>query len=149
MTSSYLVFLLSGRVFGMKLTGALEIVPWRPARTVPLSHSYVEGLIDYRGKVYPVFNIVQRLGLSSTGPIGFTADGAARTGAGKSIILLEANSLPCGIVVDAVVRMTKLEDPPPGGAAGSDIDPQFVRGVVTENDQDVLILDFERLLHAG
>jgi hypothetical protein len=33
----------------------------------------VEGLIDYRGIVYPVFNFHQRRGLSHLGPIGFTA----------------------------------------------------------------------------
>jgi purine-binding chemotaxis protein CheW len=150
MTSSYLVFLLSGRLFGMKLTGALEILPWRPARSVPLSHPYVEGLIDYRGTVYPVFNLMRRLGLNSPGPIGFTAEETVRTGGGKSIILLEENKLPFGIVVDIVVRMAKLEDPAPGVVAGAgDIDPKFVKGVVNENDQDVVILDFERLLHAG
>jgi hypothetical protein len=33
----------------------------------------VEDLIDYRGTVYPVFNLYQWRGLSHPGPIGFTA----------------------------------------------------------------------------
>ncbi|HEY6010435.1 MAG TPA: chemotaxis protein CheW [Nitrospirota bacterium] len=151
MTSSYLVFLLSGRLFGMKLMGAIEILPWRPSRPVPLAHRYVEGLIDYRGTVYPVFNLGQRLGINSPGPIGFTAEETTRTGGGRSIILLEENRRPFGVVVDAVVRMTKLEDPALGEVSGSlpDIDPGYLKGIVSENDQDILILDFERLLHVG
>ncbi len=149
MTSSYLVFLLAGRLFGMKLQGALEILPWRPSRSVPLSYTYVEGLLDYRGTVYPVFNIGQRLGMSSPGPIGFLAGEAERTGGGQSIILLEENRAPFGIVVDSVVKMAKLEEQATRTRNTGDIDPKFVRGVVSENDQEILVLDFERLLHAG
>jgi chemotaxis signal transduction protein len=75
MTSSYLVFLLSGKLFGVRLIGALEILPWRRSRVVPLSYDHVEGLIDYRGTIYPVFNLGRQLGVSKTGPIGFTAPG--------------------------------------------------------------------------
>ena len=51
MTAGYLLFLLSGRIFGAELKGAVEIMPWRPGRRVPLSYSYIEGLIDYRGVI--------------------------------------------------------------------------------------------------
>jgi chemotaxis signal transduction protein len=42
---------------------------------VPPSYDHVEGLIDYRGTIYPVFNLGRQLGVSKTGPIGFTAPG--------------------------------------------------------------------------
>ena len=111
MMSSYLVFRLSGRLFGVKLLGAIEILPWRASRSVPLSYSYVEGLIDYRGTIYPVFNLMKRLGMSSPGPIGFTAEQQAQADAGQSIILLEENKTLFGIIVDTVVKMAKLEEP--------------------------------------
>jgi purine-binding chemotaxis protein CheW len=151
MISSYLVFSLSGRLFGVKLLGAIEILPWRGSRPVPLSYSYVEGLIDYRGTIYPVFNLLKRLGMSSPGPIGFTAEQQAQTEAGQSIILLEENKTLFGVIVDTVVKMAKLEDPGPEGASEKihGIDAKFVRGIANDNDQEILILDFERLLHAG
>jgi len=150
MMSSYLLFLLSGRLFGMKLLGAIEILPWRLARPVPLSYSYVEGLIDYRGTIYPVFNLSQRLGLSKRGPIGFTPDEKEGTEAGRSIILLEENKVPFGITVDSVVKMVKLEEPSPGaGRTTEEIDQKYVKGMTYDDDQEILILDFERLLHAG
>ena len=151
MTSSYLTFILSGRLFGVRLSGAIEILPWRKSRPVPLSYSYVEGLIDYRGTLYPVFNIAQRLGLSKAAPIGFTALEKDQPGPGQSIILLEEKSVPFGIIVDSVVKMAKLEDPSaaPAPEKMPGIEPQYVKGLVVEDDQEVMILDFERLLHAG
>jgi purine-binding chemotaxis protein CheW len=147
MISSYLIFHLAGRLFGVKLLGAIEILPWRGSRSVPLSYSYVEGLIDYRGTIYPVFNLAQQLGLSRLGPIGFTAEKKQKV-EGQNIILLEEKKAPFGIIVDGVAKMTKLEDASlaPGKAQG--IDPTYVKGIAYEDDQEIMILDFERLFHA-
>jgi len=149
MTSSYLIFLLAGRLFGVRLTGAIEILPWRRSRPVPLAYSYVEGLIDYRGAIYPVFNLTQRLGISKPGPIGFIAEENVLHGGGQSIILLEENSVFFGIIVDSVVKMTRLVDPTKTPEKTEGIDPKYVRGVAFEDEQEIMILDFERLLHAG
>jgi chemotaxis signal transduction protein len=149
MISSYLIFHLAGRLFGVKLLGAIEILPWRRSRFVPLSYSYVEGLIDYRRTIYPMFNLAQRLGLSKPGPIGFTAKETERAAAGRNIILLEENKKPFGIIVDGVAKMAKLEDATlaPGKVQG--VDPAYVKGIAYEDDQEIVILDFERLFHAG
>jgi len=149
MTTNYLLFLLSGRLFGVKLDGAIEILPWRPSRRVPLAYSYVEGLIDYRGVVYPVFNIAQQLGIAKPGPIGFTAAEPVGNRGGQSIILLEVNKNPFGIVVDSIVKMTPLAPPTTGLAKPQGVNPNFVQGLAYEDDREVMILDGERLLHAG
>jgi len=149
MMINYLVFLLSGRLFGVKLDGAIEILPWRPSRRVPLAYSYVEGLLDYRGVVYPVFNIAQQLGMVKPGPIGPTAAESVGTRSGQSIILLEVNKNPFGIVVDAVVKMAPLKSPVTGVVKPQGVDPKFVQGFAYEDDREIMILDGERLLHAG
>jgi purine-binding chemotaxis protein CheW len=149
MTSSYLLFRLSEHVFGVRLVGAIEILPWRPPRRVPLSNSYVEGLLDYRGTVYPVYNLQQRIGLGRPGPIGFTAEQQEAAEKGKSIILLEENKLPFGIVVDSVVKMVRLEEQPAPPQKIKGIDPKHVKGFVYDEDHEIMILDFERLFHAG
>ena len=148
MKSNYLLFLVAGKIFGARLIGAIEILPWRKPRTVPLSYPYVDGLIDYRGRVYPVFNLVQRLGLTRPGPIGFAAETQVQDQTSRSIILLEVNNTPFGIVVDAVVKMALMEDPSGAMVTSAPVDPQFVKAVVQEDNQDVMILDFERLFYA-
>jgi purine-binding chemotaxis protein CheW len=149
MKSSYLLFLLSGQLFGAKLVGAIEILPWRPSRRVPLSYSYVEGLLDYRGTVYPVHNLAQRLGLARPGPIGFAAAQKGPATGGQSIILLEENKVPFGIVVDSVMRMTRLDEPAVAPEKVRGVDPKYVKGFAYEEGQEIMILDFERLFHAG
>ncbi len=150
MTASYLLFLLAERVFGVKLSGAKEIFPWRRPRPVPLAYSYVEGLIDYRGTIYPVFNLEQRLGLKRTGPIGFAAkEPAVAPLKGRSIILLEEKNVPFGVIVDSVVKMASIEEPMEAPKKVQDIDPKYVKGIMKSEGQDVVIIDFERLLHAG
>jgi purine-binding chemotaxis protein CheW len=149
MTSSYLLFQLSERLFGVKLGGAIEILPWRPCRPVPLSYSYVEGLLDYRGTIYPVYNLVQRLGIGTPGPIGFTADHRIPAAKGKSIILLEERFKPFGIVADSVVKMANLEEQAAAREKVQGIDPKHVKGFVYHEDHEAVILDFERLFYAG
>ncbi len=149
MTSNYLLFRLSEHLFGVRLVGAIEILPWRAPRTVPLSNTYVEGLLDYRGMIYPVYNLQQRIGLGRPGPIGFTAEQRETTEKGKSIILLEENKVPFGIVVDSVVKMAILEEQPATPQKIKGIEPRHVKGFVYDEDHEIMILDFERLFHAG
>jgi purine-binding chemotaxis protein CheW len=147
MISSYLIFHLAGRLFGVKLLGTIEILPWRGSRPVPLSYDYVDGLIDYRGTIYPVFNLAQQLGLRRPGPIGFTAEKKHQSEC-QNIILLEKKKAPFGIIVDSVLKMIKLDDAglAPGKVPG--IDPAYIKGIAYEDDQEIMILDFERLFHA-
>jgi purine-binding chemotaxis protein CheW len=143
MKSSYLLFVLAGRLCGIRLSGAVEILPWRPTRRVPLSYAYVEGLLDYRGILYPVYALARRLGLQA--PDAGGDDG--RASGGRSIILLEEAGAPLGIVVDSVLRMMNLEEPAhPDQVQG--VDPLYVKGLSYDDNQEIMILDVERLLHA-
>ncbi len=147
MTNSYLLFTLSDRIFGVRLMGALEILGWRPPRRVPLSYSFVDGLLEYRGSIYPVYNLAQRLGIGKPGPIGFTGE-SPEAGTGQ-IILLEENKRSFGIRADSVIKMVKLEEQPATPDKIQGIDRTFVKGIVTDEDHEALILDFERLFNAG
>ena len=149
MMNGYLLFVLAGRLFGVKLAGAVEILAWHRSRGVPLSYSYVEGLLDYRGAIYPVFNLQQRLGLQQHGPIGFIAQNAELAAKGKSIILIEEKSASFGITVDNVLRMITIDDASIVPGLQQDIDPKYMTGVAAYEGQEIVILDFERLLHAG
>jgi len=150
MTSNYLLFRIAERLFGVKLQGAIEIMGWRRARPVPLAYSYIEGVMDYRGTLYPVFHLAQLLDVSRPSPIGFTAPPGDEQPKGQSIILLQEGDRPFGITVDSVVKMAKLEDPTEPPAEIKGVDPKLVKGVRTDDDdQEIILLNFERLFHAG
>ena len=150
MTSNYLLFRIAERLFGVKLQGAIEIMGWRRAGPVPLAYSYIEGVMDYRGTLYPVFHLAQLLDVSRPSPIGFTAPPGDEQPKGQSIILLQEGDRPFGITVDSVVKMAKLEDPTEPPAEIKGVDPKLVKGVRTDDDdQEIILLNFERLFHAG
>jgi chemotaxis signal transduction protein len=148
MKNNYLLFRLGERLFGMKMRGALEILPWRRSRPVPLAYSYVEGLMDYRGTIFAVFQLSQLLGLPKPGPIGFTAP-AEQQPQGRSIILLQEGDKAFGVSVDLVLKMLPLDDPEGRPPDIKGINPQLVAGVKYDDDQEIILLGFERLFHAG
>lgn len=151
MNTSYLMFSLADRVFGVRLSGAKEIFPWRKPRPVPLSYSYVVGLIDYRGKVYPVYNMELRMGLKRPGPIGFATKEPVPQEPlkNRSIILFEEKGIPIGIIVDSVLKMVSLEEPTEKPKKSEGMDPAYIRGVVKADDQDIFLIDMEKVIHAG
>ncbi len=149
MMQNFLLFRVGERIFGVRLQGAVEIVPWLQPRQVPLSYSYVEGVRDYRGTIYPIFNLAQLLGLSRPGPIGFTAPDGGGERTDSSIILLREGDSPFGITVDTVVKMAKLDDAPDEKIDVKGIDKQLVKGIRYEDDQEIILLSFERLFYAG
>lgn len=55
------------------------------------------------------------------------------------------------IIVDCVAKMTRLEESGPYEAQDTKqkIGTKHVKGIAYEDDQEILILDFERLLHAS
>jgi chemotaxis signal transduction protein len=59
------------------------------------------------------------------------------------------NKAPIGIVVDSGVKMAKLEEQAAKPRSTPEIDPNYVKGIVSENEQEILVLDFERLFHGG
>lgn len=147
MTDQYLIFVLAGTLFGIRLDGAVEIVPWRQARKVPCAYSYVEGILDYRGTIYPVFDLAPVLGLKAPGSIGFAA-AEPSGGPRESIIFLRTGKEPLGISADRVVKMTRVDEllPPPKESA---VNVQYVKGLVYDEGREIAILDFERLLFHG
>jgi chemotaxis signal transduction protein len=148
MMNNYLLFRLGERIFGVRMQGALEILPWRRSRSVPLAFSYAEGVMDYRGTLYPVYRLTQLLGLSQPGPIGFTAQ-REEPSKGRSIILLREGERPFGITVDSVVKMGLFDDAAGSGIEAKGINRQLVKSVQYEDDQEIILLNFERLFHAG
>ena len=130
MTNSYLLFTLADRLFGVRLMGAIEILGWRPARPVPLSYSFVEGLLEYRGTIYPVYNLAAAPRPRKAGAASDSPERSRKPRARAQIILLEENKMPFGIRVDSRGQDAKLEEQPAGPEKVQGIDQKFVKGIV-------------------
>lgn len=126
---------MHGRVYGVDVLGVREIVHDAPVTPLPKAPTLIEGVIDLRGRMLPIFDLGRALGGE---PV-----------AGQ-IAVLEIGGLVLGMRVASAVDVLSVEPAElqaPAGIVGAGLGP--VRGVVRRPDaQPVLVLGLEVLLEA-
>src|SRR5271156_2509811 len=65
-------FQVDSEVFALDILKVHEIIRFQPLTRVPNLPSYVEGVLNLRGKVIPVVGLRQRIGLERKEPTGTT-----------------------------------------------------------------------------
>jgi purine-binding chemotaxis protein CheW len=126
-----LLFTAGGRLFGCDIAVVREIIPARRATRLPGSPAYVLGLINLRGTVVTVIDLVARLGAG-------TAD--ARDG---SIIMVEWGTRAVGLAVDEmrdVQAVTEQTIDAAGSHAAAGLPASSVRGMARTGDNGLAVL---------
>lgn len=93
------VFKLMEHEFGMDITKVLEILNYEEVRPVPNVLDYVEGIINVRGTVYPIFNLRKRLNMELTQEMSET-----------KFILLNLDDVRVGFLVDNVSEILTVDE---------------------------------------
>ena len=99
------VFSLGNEEYGLPITQVQEIIRYAEPRTIPNAVRSVRGVINLRGKIIPVCDLKQGLGL----------DG--QDGGERKIVIVESSLGTAGLIVDEVdevltVDDEQLEEPP-------------------------------------
>lgn len=142
----YLTFLLKGKTYAIGILNIKEIIAYDRLTEVPMMPPFIRGVINLRGRVVPVVDLLSRFGQGSTAL-------AKRT----TIIIVEtldqseagANKVTdIGIIVDAVnevvdISEEMIEPPPSFGAA---IRPEFIIGMAKQEGQFVVMLAVDTVL---
>lgn len=137
------VFQLAGEDYGVETLLVREIIRHQPSRALPAAPAWLEGVIDYRGQVVPVVNLVRRLGRAES-PL----DSAAR------IIIYEGGmGRAWGLQVDGVsavvqVGREQLEDGPSGWHPKG-LPMRWLAGLARLDGRSVALLNMEEVLAAG
>ena len=134
MSQQLVVFSLGSEEYGLPITAVQEIIRYTTPRTIPSSPPSVRGVINLRGKIIPVCDLKQRLGL-------YGEDG----GEGK-IVIIEAGSVTAGLIVDEVeevltVEAEQLEDAPANNEG-------YITAVAKVGDRLLVLLDLVKLFSA-
>lgn len=139
-----LTFDAGGTVYAVPVAQVREILDQAALTRLPQMPEGVVGVINLRGKVVPVVDLRQRLGL------------AGREGAGADCIIvldlqIDATSTVMGIMVDGAREVMTLaaadiEPPPRFGRSQSS---ELLAGLGKRDGQFVIILRPEHLLAAG
>ncbi len=125
------VFSLGSEEYGLPITAVQEIIRYSRPRTIPSSPLSVRGVINLRGKIIPVCDLKQRLGLY------------AEEGEEGKIVIVEAGPVTAGLIVDEVeevltVEQEQLEDAPSQNEG-------YISAVAKVGDRLLVLLDLHRL----
>jgi purine-binding chemotaxis protein CheW len=130
-----LLFRSSGQVFAVEAGAVREILPAKSPTRIPGAPDAVRGLLNVRGTLIPVVDAATAIGLAE-GP---------RTGG--SVILVERDARPVGLVVDEVLDLVTVP------AASLDdrttlpgVRPDLVRAVGSSGGQSFVQLATDVLL---
>jgi purine-binding chemotaxis protein CheW len=139
--TQYLTFMLAGEVFAIGILAIKEIIEYHSLTEVPMMPASVRGVINLRGAVVPVMDLLARFGRPSSEITKRTCIVIVEVEAGDERQVI-------GVVVDAVnevldIAPTDIEPPPTFGAR---IRSEFIQGMGKVKGKFVILLDVDHVL---
>ena len=133
----FVIFKLSDEDFGVEIKNVREIIKPQQILKVPNTPKYIEGIINLRGKVHPVFNLRRKFHFPEK-PVD----------EGTKIIVISVNDITVGFEVDDVSEILRIEEESIEEAPHFVTGPhrKYIKCVGKIDDRMVIILDLELLL---
>jgi purine-binding chemotaxis protein CheW len=126
-TRQLVVFALGAEEYALPITRVQEIIRYGEPRSVASREAWIRGVINLRGKILPVCDLAQRLGLPTE-----RAEGA-------KIVIVETGGGNAGLIVDDVEEVLTVEEsqlePSPAAGAGE------IEAIATVGERLVILLD--------
>jgi purine-binding chemotaxis protein CheW len=130
-------FQLGDDFFAADIYSVERVLRYQPPTAIPNVPEWVDGVIEYRGRIIPVIDLRLRFGLDRAPPRPQSR-----------ILVFSVGNEWIGAIVDAVLEVAsptseQLAPPPPlfrGLAA------EFLRGIVRRNDRLIVFLEVTKLL---
>ncbi|MGG2053276.1 chemotaxis protein [Lysinibacillus pakistanensis] len=129
-------FEVANNKFGINVIKVKEIIQPIPVTFIPHAHPHVEGIIQLRGEVLPVVDMLRVLGIQH-----------AERNPQQKYIVAEFNKQRVVFHVDNVTQIhriswNQIEKPSDMYQGGT----SQVIGVIKQNEQMILLLDFEKIM---
>ena len=133
-----LVFTVRSQEFGIQAVRVQEISRVLPTTEVPNAPSYIEGIMNLRGRLASVINFRKRLGFE-----------AKEHDEDTRVIMVELDTFPIGIIVDAVEEVIKIPNEkvqklPETTTTSASKD--YMTGVGMLDNRLVILLDVDKVL---
>lgn len=129
-------FELAGECFAVDIHAVREINRLLDITRVPKSPPEIAGVINLRGKIFPVVQLRMKFGFPTTA-----------NGDQTRIIVLEHDGKETGFIVDRVHEVLRIDssivDPTP--EVMSTVDADFIRGIAKLEGRLLIVLDLEKL----
>lgn len=133
-----LTFRLGGSEFAVEIQEVQEIRGAEKITSVPNAPSFVEGVMELRGKVIPVIDLRRRFSIAPEG-----------TGSYR-VLLVRVSGFLVGMMVDKIggvlrIKETQIQDVPE--IAATQLNREFMRGIVKVGERVIFILNLGQILH--
>jgi purine-binding chemotaxis protein CheW len=131
------IFKLGNESFGVEIATVESIIKMQTITRLPQAPSFVEGIINLRGKILPVVDLRKRLNIDLT---EITKDS-------RMVVVALAGST-VAMVVDQVNEVLRINDDiveaPP--AISQSVDSRFIEGIAKINEDLVILLNLSKVL---
>ncbi len=135
--NQYVIFKLGKEEYGIDIMNVSEIVQYQESVKVPNSPVFIEGIINYRGKVIPIVCLKKKFKMESS-----------INDANTRIIVINTNDRQIGFLVDEASQTVRIDD--------SDIDPtpdiitgierKYITGVGKVDNRLIILINLEKVL---
>ncbi len=130
-------FVIENEEFGIDILKVQEIIRPVDITRVPNAPTFVEGVINLRGRIVPVVDLRKRFSLAEREQDQHTR-----------IVVVELSDKVVGFIMDAVKEVIRVDrsviEPPPDLAIG--IDTHYIKGVAKLEDRLLILLELEEVL---
>ena len=130
-------FKIANEEFGVDILNVQEINKMTTITKVPNSPSFVEGVINLRGRVIPVVNLRIKMSMPNR-----------ENDKDTRIIVVDLSGKTVGFLVDSVSEVLRIPrniiEPPPSMVAG--INSNYITAVGKLEDRLLILLDLDKVL---
>ncbi|HSI58964.1 MAG TPA: chemotaxis protein CheW [Ideonella sp.] len=139
--AQYLTFMLAGEPYAIGILAIKEIIEYHSLTEVPMMPACVRGVINLRGAVVPVMDLLARFGRAPS-PV------SKRTCIVIVEIEQEGERQVVGVVVDAVNEVLDIAaaEIEPAPSFGARIRSDFIAGMGKVREKFVILLNVEHVL---
>lgn len=135
--NQYVVFKLGEEEYGIDIMNVREIIQYQESVKVPNSPKFIEGIINFRGKVIPIVCLKKRFGMKDR-----------EVDANTRIIVINLKDKQVGFLVDEASQTVRLDDsnidPTPDIIVG--IERKYITGVGKLDNRLIILIDLEKVL---
>lgn len=126
--------------FGISVSDVKEIIPYKETIKIPCTNDYIKGMISLRGSIVTVFDLREKLGMSS--PESYQ---------GSNILVMTISGVSVGIIVDSVYNVLRVKNSEIGHFSGAssestEFDKSHVIGVIKLKEKILLLIDLFSLV---
>lgn len=127
------VFQLASEEYAIPISQVKEIIRYNGAAKIPNTPAYMDGIINLRGKVISIIDLIEKFAL------------AVEKGSDKQALIVEAAGQEVGLVVDSVTEVIRLGSNAIEAVNGIAQSSEFIRSIGKLDKRLLIILDLNKL----